>query len=132
MRRLDLDPLADEHLEPLRRPLERIAFWHAAKPTIEACRPFIGVRWWLGVAFAVVAAMSTAIVVSQFSNRSENRVPPHAEQVALHERRRRAGRDVIAGDPQISVATSWQGSVRLRALPSRCLGPPSRRSSARP
>jgi len=35
-------------------------------------RPSIGVRWWLGVAFAVVAATSTAIVVSQFSDNSEN------------------------------------------------------------
>ncbi len=35
-------------------------------------RPFVGVRWWLGAAFAVVAATSTAIVVSQFSASSEN------------------------------------------------------------
>src|SRR6266850_1670298 len=35
-------------------------------------RRFIGVRWWLGVAFAVVAAVSTAPVVSQFSTRSQN------------------------------------------------------------
>src|SRR4051795_5377985 len=33
-------------------------------------RRFIGVRWWLGAAFAVVAATSTAIVVAQFSSRS--------------------------------------------------------------
>jgi signal transduction histidine kinase/HAMP domain-containing protein len=48
-------------------------------------RRFIGVRWWLGAAFAVVAATSTAIVVSQFSDRSENAFRRHAEQVALGE-----------------------------------------------
>ena len=32
-------------------------------------RPFIDLRSWLGAAFAVVAATSTAIVVSQFSTR---------------------------------------------------------------
>ena len=41
-------------------------------------RRFIGVRWWLGAAFAVVAATSTAIVVSQFSTRSENAFRNHA------------------------------------------------------
>jgi signal transduction histidine kinase/HAMP domain-containing protein len=46
-------------------------------------RPFIGVRWWLGIAFAVVAATSTAIVVSQFSNRSEDAFRRHGQQVAL-------------------------------------------------
>jgi signal transduction histidine kinase/HAMP domain-containing protein len=46
-------------------------------------RRFIGVRWWLGAAFAVVAATSTAIVVSQFSTRSENAFRQHAEQLAL-------------------------------------------------
>ncbi len=46
-------------------------------------RPFIGVRWWLGVAFAVVAATSTAIVVSQFSDHSENAFRHHGETQAL-------------------------------------------------
>jgi signal transduction histidine kinase/HAMP domain-containing protein len=46
-------------------------------------RPFIGVRWWLGVAFAVVAATSTAIVVSQFSNNSENAFRHNGENQAL-------------------------------------------------
>ena len=45
-------------------------------------RRFIGVRWWLGAAFAVVAAVSTAIVVSQFSSRSETEFRSHAEQLA--------------------------------------------------
>src|SRR6266536_3017780 len=45
-------------------------------------RRFIGVRWWLGAAFAVVAAVSTAIVVSQFSTRSENAFRGKAEELA--------------------------------------------------
>src|SRR3954469_15459004 len=45
-------------------------------------RRFIGVRWWLGAAFAVVAAVSTAIVVSQFSSRSETEFRSHAELLA--------------------------------------------------
>ena len=45
-------------------------------------RRFIGVRWWLGAAFALVAAVSTAIVVSQFSTRSENAFRTHAEALA--------------------------------------------------
>ncbi|HEY8108305.1 MAG TPA: ATP-binding protein [Gaiellaceae bacterium] len=46
-------------------------------------KPFIGVRWWLGVAFAVVAATSTAIVVSQFSNNSETAFRHNGENQAL-------------------------------------------------
>jgi signal transduction histidine kinase/HAMP domain-containing protein len=45
-------------------------------------RRFIGVRWWLGAAFALVAATSTAIVVSQFSTRSENAFRGKAEDLA--------------------------------------------------
>src|SRR3954453_6387228 len=45
-------------------------------------RRFIGVRWWLGVAFAVVAAVSTALVVSQFSTRSQNAFRDKAEELA--------------------------------------------------
>src|SRR5437867_12585769 len=45
-------------------------------------RRFIGVRWWLGVAFAVVAAVSTALVVSQFSTRSQNAFRERAEVLA--------------------------------------------------
>jgi len=52
-------------------------------------RPFIGVRWWLGAAFAVVAATSTAIVVSQFSSRSENEFLVRAKELA-------AGNTVLA------------------------------------
>jgi signal transduction histidine kinase/HAMP domain-containing protein len=54
---------------------------------------FIGVRWWLGAAFAVVAATSTAIVVSQFSDRSENAFRRHGEQLTLKEAQRAARRD---------------------------------------
>ncbi len=50
-------------------------------------RPFVGVRWWLGAAFAVVAATSTAIVVSQFSDRSESAFRRHGEIVALEDAR---------------------------------------------
>src|SRR5687767_152144 len=46
-------------------------------------RRFIGVRWWLGAAFALVAAVSTAIVVAQFSSRSENALRVHAEDLAV-------------------------------------------------
>jgi signal transduction histidine kinase len=53
-------------------------------------RPSIGVRWWLGVAFAVVAATSTAIVVSQFSDNSENAFRRNAEKLALQDARKAA------------------------------------------
>jgi two-component system phosphate regulon sensor histidine kinase PhoR len=45
-------------------------------------RRFIGVRWWLGAAFAVVAALSTAIVVSQYSSRSEDEFRSNAQSQA--------------------------------------------------
>jgi hypothetical protein len=35
MRGLDLDVLADENLQPPGCPMERIAFGHAGKPTIQ-------------------------------------------------------------------------------------------------
>ena len=60
-------------------------------------RRFIGVRWWLGAAFAVVAAVSTAIVVSQFSSRSENAFRVHAEQLAVQSTTLAAG-EVVAAD----------------------------------
>ena len=46
-------------------------------------RRFLGVRWWLGAAFAVVAALSTAIVVSQYSSRSESALRTNGEQQAV-------------------------------------------------
>src|SRR5512141_2161087 len=66
-------------------------------------RRFIGVRWWLGAAFAVVAAVSTAIVVSQFSSRSENEFRSHAEQLA-------AGSAVLA-------AKGIHGPILAKRLP---------------
>ena len=45
-------------------------------------RRFLGVRWWLGAAFAVVAATSTAIVVSQYSSRSEHALRANAQDAA--------------------------------------------------
>jgi signal transduction histidine kinase len=46
-------------------------------------RRFLGVRWWLGAAFAVVAAVSTAIVVAQYSSRSENAIRVNARDAAV-------------------------------------------------
>jgi signal transduction histidine kinase/HAMP domain-containing protein len=46
-------------------------------------RRFLGVRWWLGLAFAVVAAAATAIVVSQFSTQSQNAFRSRAEVLAF-------------------------------------------------
>ena len=60
-------------------------------------RRFIGVRWWLGAAFALVAAVSTAIVVSQFSSRSEDAFRVHAEQLAVQSATL-AANDVAAAD----------------------------------
>jgi signal transduction histidine kinase len=48
------------------------------------------VRWWLGIAFAVVAATSTAIVVSQFSDRSENAFRRHGASLTLKNARHAA------------------------------------------
>ena len=76
-------------------------------------KPFIGVRWWLGVAFAVVAATSTAIVVSQFSDRSENAFRDHAEEVALHDAQG-AARQGVTPATLDRVARKLQGSPTLR------------------
>jgi signal transduction histidine kinase/HAMP domain-containing protein len=76
-------------------------------------KPFIGVRWWLGVAFAVVAATSTAIVVSQFSDRSENAFRGHAEDVALHDAQG-AARQNVTPVTLDRVARKLQGNPTLR------------------
>jgi signal transduction histidine kinase/HAMP domain-containing protein len=76
-------------------------------------KPFIGVRWWLGVAFAVVAATSTAIVVSQFSDRSENAFRGHAEDVALNDAQAAAQQDVTPATLD-RVARKLQGNPTLR------------------
>jgi len=65
-------------------------------------RRFIGVRWWLGAAFAVVAATSTAIVVSQFSDRSENTFRAHAEELALNDVRLAARTATPANLPRLA------------------------------
>jgi signal transduction histidine kinase/HAMP domain-containing protein len=75
--------------------------------------PFIGVRWWLGVAFAVVAATSTAIVVAQFSDRSENAFRSHGEKQTLADAQTAAQRNVTAASLD-SVASKLQGNVHLR------------------
>jgi len=61
------------------------------------------VRWWLGVAFALVAAVSTSIVVSQFSSRSEDAFRGHAEQLALQSARF-AAVDVNVADRRDALA----------------------------
>jgi len=79
-------------------------------------KPFIGVRWWLGVAFAVVAATSTAIVVSQFSDRSENKFRSYGESVALHQAR--------AADRQnVTAFTLDQVARKQQGLTLRLFGP---------
>jgi signal transduction histidine kinase/HAMP domain-containing protein len=60
-------------------------------------RRFIGVRWWLGGTFALVAAVSTAIVVTQFSSLSEDAFRVHAEQLAVQSATL-AATDVAAAD----------------------------------
>jgi signal transduction histidine kinase/HAMP domain-containing protein len=66
-------------------------------------RRFMGVRWWLGLAFAVVAAAATAIVVSQFSTQSQNAFRSRAELLAL-ESAKQAAHDVALNRrlPQIA------------------------------
>ena len=71
-------------------------------------KPFIGVRWWLGVAFAVVAATSTAIVVAQFSDRSENAFRDHGENLALNDARTAARQNVTPATLE-RVARTQQG-----------------------
>ena len=60
-------------------------------------RRFLGVRWWLGAAFGVVAATSTAIVVSQYSSRSESALRTNARDAALHSAAVAAS--LLAGQP---------------------------------
>ena len=76
-------------------------------------KPFIGVRWWLGVAFAVVAATSTAIVVAQFSDRSENAFRRHGESLALHDAQAAARKNVTPTTLD-RVARELQGNVSLK------------------
>jgi signal transduction histidine kinase len=81
-------------------------------------RRFIGVRWWLGAAFAVVAATSTAIVVAQFSDRSQNVFRSHAEQLVLADARAAARRATPANLDRLGR----QLNVRLRIVPAPSSG----------
>jgi signal transduction histidine kinase len=67
---------------------------------------FIGIRWWLGVAFAVVAAVSTALVVSQFSTRSQNAFRDKAEELA-------AGSTLFAAESVSAAARTSTLQARL-------------------
>ncbi|HET7573049.1 MAG TPA: ATP-binding protein [Gaiellaceae bacterium] len=71
-------------------------------------RPFIGVRWWLGAAFAVVAATSTAIVVSQFSSRSEDAFRSKAKEAVI------AGASTAARGVDARTTTA-SGLIRVAA-----------------
>jgi signal transduction histidine kinase len=77
-------------------------------------KPFIGVRWWLGVAFAVVAATSTAIVVSQFSDRSESKFRSHGESLALHDARAAAAEHVTPATLDRVASKLQLDGLRLR------------------
>jgi signal transduction histidine kinase/HAMP domain-containing protein len=90
---------------------------------------FIGVRWWLGVAFAVVAAVSTALVVAQFSTRSQNAFRDRAAQLAAHSTTL-AARDLStlrrnARQQNIELHVYNAAGTRIRAV-----GPESGRVSA--
>jgi signal transduction histidine kinase len=65
------------------------------------------------VAFAVVAATSTAIVVSQFSDSSEHAFRRSAETSALADARRAAARDATPANLD-RLAKKLNGNVRLR------------------
>ena len=68
-------------------------------------------RWWLGAAFAVVAATSTAIVVSQFSDSSENAFRHNAENSVLADVHLVAKRGTTANLDRL--AKQLNGNVRL-------------------
>jgi signal transduction histidine kinase len=103
-------------------------------------RPFIGVRWWLGVAFAVVAATSTAIVVSQFSDNSEHAFRRNGENVALGDARAAksatpAGLDRVANKLNVRLrvfkqAAAAKTSVERDAVRAALAGKPFVRGTA--
>ena len=86
-------------------------------------RRFIGVRWWLGAAFAVVAATSTAIVVSQFSTRSENAFRGHAEALVL------ADAQLAAKQPQHLGRLERQLNVTFRIYHAATAAPAADRAA---
>ncbi|HEU5243297.1 MAG TPA: ATP-binding protein [Gaiellaceae bacterium] len=79
-------------------------------------KPFIGVRWWLGVAFAVVAATSTAIVVAQFSDRSENKFRSYGESIALRQAQ-------AAAQQRVTPASLDRVADKQQGLTLRIFGP---------
>jgi signal transduction histidine kinase/HAMP domain-containing protein len=87
-------------------------------------RPFVGVRWWLGVAFAVVAATSTAIVVSQFSDSSEHAFRHNAENSALVDARLAAAKGATTANLD-RLAKQLNGNVRLRLFGPTGSRPPA-------
>jgi two-component system phosphate regulon sensor histidine kinase PhoR len=97
-------------------------------------RRFIGVRWWLGAAFAVVAAVSTAIVVSQFSTRSENAFRGHAEELALGSAGL-AAKSITAQQPRtaaalLPIANAQELELRLFDLRGRLVAAAAPHSGA--
>ena len=96
-------------------------------------RPFIGVRWWLGIAFAVVAAVSTGIVVAQFSNRSEDAFRRHGQEVALKEARHAAKtpRAELASDLHVfGSATQARSQLERDAVTAALAGQPFSQGTA--
>jgi signal transduction histidine kinase/HAMP domain-containing protein len=85
-------------------------------------KPLVGVRWWLGVAFAVVAATSTAIVVAQFSDHSENAFRSHGEKQTLAAAVTAARRDVTPANLD-RVAKQLNGNVRLELFAATSASP---------
>ena len=75
-------------------------------------RRFIGVRWWLGVAFALVAAVSTALVVSQFSSQSQSAFRDRAQELAL-------GSASVAAADVAGAARRGRAVACLRAVARR-------------
>jgi signal transduction histidine kinase/HAMP domain-containing protein len=86
-------------------------------------KPFIGVRWWLGVAFLVVAATSTAIVVAQFSDRSENKFRTYGENIALRQAQ-------AAAQQNVTPATLGRVASKQQGLTLRLFGPAGAPSTA--
>jgi signal transduction histidine kinase/HAMP domain-containing protein len=81
-------------------------------------RRFMGVRWWLGAAFALVAAISTTIVVSQFSTQSQNAFRVRAEALAL-DSASTAAQEVSVAARKGPVAASLRRSARQHDLELR-------------
>ena len=81
-------------------------------------RRFIGVRWWLGAAFALVAAVCTALVVSQFSSQSQNAFRDRAQALALGSTSA-AAQDVAAAAGRSKLAASLRAIARRQDLALR-------------